>query len=190
MLDFNAIIESEHILLRPISATDFEEMSTLTSNPDMWHYFTADLSKADELHAWIETAIEARKNKTRLAFTAIEKETGHIIGSTSLGSISERDKRIEIGWTWIAPLFRGKRFNRRIKHMLLKHCFETCGYVRVESKTDVLNMAARTALQHTGFTEEGILRSHTQVINNRRRDTIFYSVLAEEWETIKHPDDI
>jgi RimJ/RimL family protein N-acetyltransferase len=36
-----------------------------------------------------------------------------------------------------------------------------------------------------GITEEGILRSHTLMTNGRRRDTIYYSVLQNEWEELK-----
>ena len=66
-----------------------------------------------------------------------------------------------------------------------KYCFEECEAVRVEFKTDVLNLPARKALKKIGIVEEGVLRSHTQMIRNRRRDTIFYSVLASEWDLMK-----
>lgn len=51
---------------------------------------------------------------------------------------------------------------------------------RIECKTDVLNIPARKGLEKSGFTEEGVLRSHTLMTNNRRRDTIYYSILKNE----------
>jgi len=61
---------------------------------------------------------------------------------------------------------------------------------RVEIKTDVLNMAARKAVAKIGMVEEGILRSHTQMIRNRRRDSIFYSLLKSEWEGVKEKNKV
>jgi RimJ/RimL family protein N-acetyltransferase len=56
---------------------------------------------------------------------------------------------------------------------------------RVEVKTDVLNERARRALQAIGMQEEGVLRNHMQMFNNRRRDTIYYSIVKEEWPTVR-----
>jgi len=56
---------------------------------------------------------------------------------------------------------------------------------RVEIKTDALNKYARNAVAKIGMVEEGTLRSHTQLIRNRRRDTIFYGLLSNEWEEVK-----
>jgi RimJ/RimL family protein N-acetyltransferase len=72
-----------------------------------------------------------------------------------------------------------------MKYLMLGYCFETLGFERVEFKTDVLNLPARKALARIGATEEGILRSHTLMINNRRRDTIYFSILKPEWERLK-----
>lgn len=129
------------------------------------------------------------KQKVRLVLTVIDKEKDRLIGSTSLGNISERDKRIEIGWTWISKNYQGKGINSQPKYLLLKYCFEELNYERVEFKTDVLNIPARKALLRIGAIEEGILRSHTIMTNNRRRDTIFYSILKSEWNDVKRKNN-
>ena len=151
----------------------------------MWTYFTNDLSDQTALRTWVETAVQQIKDKKRLAFSIINKRTDSLVGSTSIGNISERDKRVEIGWTWFSRAFHGKGLNDHSKYLLLKYCFEELGCERVEFKTDVLNIPARNALKRIGAIEEGILRSHTLMTNNRRRDTIFYSILSPEWENVK-----
>lgn len=103
------------------------------------------------------------------------------MGSTSFGNYSERDKRIEIGWTWLGKDYQGNGYNVQAKELLLNYCFEVLELERVEAKTDVLNKAARSSLLKSGFTEEGVLRSHTLMTNNRRRDTIYFSVLKSEY---------
>ena len=151
----------------------------------MWIYFTSDLSERSELQNWIDTALSDMKSENRLAFTIIEKTTGNPIGSSSFGNISYRDRRIEIGWTWISREFQGKGVNSLIKYLMLKYAFETIDFERVEIKTDVLNLPARKALLRIGAKEEGVLRSHTLMTHGRRRDTIYYSILRSEWDDVK-----
>lgn len=145
-------------------------------------FFTSDLSKDSELHKWINTAVISMENKERLAFAVLNAKNNHIIGSTSLANFSKRDKRIEIGWTWMTEKFQGAGYNQKVKYLLLEYCFEELQLERVECKTDVLNIAARKGLEKSGFTQEGILRSHTLLANGRRRDSIYYSVLKNEWK--------
>jgi RimJ/RimL family protein N-acetyltransferase len=185
MIDFNLTLQTVKILLRPLISEDYISFEKITTEPDVWTYFTYDLSVKTELKSWVEIAVSDIKNKSRLAFTIMDKITGNAIGSTSFGNISYRDKRIEIGWTWITKDYQGTGVNNQIKYLMLRYAFEESGFERVEFKTDVLNLRARKAFQRIGATEEGILRSHTLMTHNRRRDTIFYGILKSEWEGIK-----
>lgn len=183
MIDLNKTFTTNKVILRPISLNDLAEMYPLTSiDPEMWIYFTADLADKEVLKKWIEAAVN---DKNRLALTVLDVNNNKIIGSTSIGNVSERDKRAEIGWTWMSKDYQGKAYNTHVKLTLLQYLFETCNLVRVEIKTDVLNMPARKAVAKIGMVEEGVLRSHTQLIRNRRRDSIFYGLLRSEWETVK-----
>lgn len=189
MIDFNIVLETEKVRLRPIKKEDMDFFFDLTTDNSMWIYFTSDLSIHNELIKWVESAIEQTLSKKRLAFTVIDKEKNRIIGSTSFMNISDYDKRVEIGSTWIEKDSQGRGINDQMKYLMLKYCFEECDFVRVELKTDVLNIPARKAMTRMGAIEEGILRSHTLMINNRRRDTIYYSVLKSEWDDIKNKNN-
>lgn len=182
MIDFTKILETEQVLLRPVRRDDYNEFIPLTQDKDLWTYFTNDLSDKDVLLAWVETGIKELTLKKRLALSIVDKKTNSVAGSTSIGNISERDKRVEIGWTWLGREYQGKGINDQAKYLLLEYCFEELGCERVEFKTDVLNEPARNALKRIGAVEEGVLRSHTLVTHNRRRDTIYYSILKGEWK--------
>lgn len=182
MIDFDLILQNDNVLLRPLAEEDFEPLAVLTTDPSMWIYFTSDLSDREVLRKWIDDAILQSGNKTRLPFAVIDKKSNKIAGSTSLGNISNHDKRVEIGWTWLGKAFQGTGINDQIKYLMINYCFEKLDFERVEFKTDVLNIPARKALSRIGMTEEGILRSHTLMTHNRRRDTIYYSVLKSEWK--------
>jgi len=185
MINFNIVLENSNILLRPMDLKDAQDFYKVTSEKSLWIYFTSDLSVKSQLMEWVKTALKAREKEERLPFTIINKPTHEIIGSSSFGNISYRDSRIEIGWTWLAKEYQAKGFNQQVKYLMLKYGFETLNMQRIEFKTDVLNTAARKALTKIGCTEEGVLRSHTLMINNRRRDTIYYSILKSEWPGVK-----
>ena len=189
MIDKSLILQTDRVLLRPVEKGDLNEFAGLTTDPSMWVYFTSDLSVSDELEKWVDDAIAQTAEGSRLAFTILDKTSGRIAGSTSLGNISFRDQRIEIGWTWLGKEFQGTGLNGDAKYILLNYCFEFLKFERVEVKTDVLNIPARKALQRIGMTEEGILRSHTLMTHNRRRDTIYYSILKSEWPGLKMGND-
>ncbi|MEM9895714.1 MAG: GNAT family protein [Bacteroidota bacterium] len=182
MIDFNKEIISDKVLLRLLRTEDFGEMRHLTSDASMWYYFPSDLSDDEVLREWIKDAVQDHQQKRALPFTIIDRSNGKIIGSTRLANLSERDLRLEIGWTWIAKGYQGTGINGHVKELLFKYLFEETKVERVELKTDVLHVAAQKAMEKTGLVREGVLRSHTLMTNNRRRDTIYYSILRSEWE--------
>ncbi|HVK96479.1 MAG TPA: GNAT family protein, partial [Flavisolibacter sp.] len=104
---------------------------------------------------------------------------------SAIGNISQYDLRAEIGWSWLGKEFRSSGINRQAKYLMMKHIFEAWNFERVEFKTDVLNERARKGLQKIGGIEEGVLRSHMTMWNNRRRTSIYYSVLKNEWYQLK-----
>ncbi|HET9429677.1 MAG TPA: GNAT family protein, partial [Chitinophagaceae bacterium] len=115
----------------------------------------------------------------------IDKQNNKIAGSSSLGNISLYDLRAEIGWSWLGKDFRSTGINRHAKFAMMRYAFDELGLERVEFKTDVLNERARQGLRNVGGVEEGILRSHMKMWNDRRRTSIYYSVLKVEWPVLK-----
>ena len=177
MLDRDLILESERILLRPLQREDLQALLELTQDPSLWTYFTHDLSTLAGLETWAAGHFSG----DRLQFVVIDKQSGKMLGSTGFGNYCPRDQRIEIGWTWLGKAFQGTGINGQMKSLMLQYAFEVLEMLRVEFKTDVLNLPARQALLRLGATEEGILRSHTLMTQGRRRDTIYYSFLRGEW---------
>lgn len=182
MLDFQKVIHTEKVILRPMKIDDFEEMKSLTTDPKMWYYFTADLSNEVTLKKWIETAISDLKKYKALPFTIIDTRNENIIGTTRIGNISELNKRVEIGWTWISKKYQGTGINRHVKKLLFEYLFKETDTLRIEFKTDILNIPAKKGMEKVGLVKEGVLRSHTLMTNNRRRDTLYYSILKDEWK--------
>ena len=105
---------------------------------------------------------------------------------TSFGNISTKDRRLEIGWTWIDKESQGTGLNKYCKHLMLSHAFEKLIMQRVEFKTDNRNNQSKKAIEKIGGTFEGILRSHTLMLDGYRRDTAYYSILKNEWDRINN----
>jgi len=68
---------------------------------------------------------------------------------------------------------------------MMRYAFDTLGALRVEFKTDALNDRSRAALLGIGASEEGTLRNHMVTYTGRRRHSVYYSVIEEEWPRVK-----
>ena len=178
-------LETQKVLLRPIEERDLKSFHQLAQDEGMWQYFSLNLADEQQLKTWMNMAFHDIQANTRRAFTIIEKSSGNIAGSMSMGNISLHDLRLEIGWSWLGKAFRSTGMNRHSKYAMMKYGFEEMHFERIEFKTDVLNQRARKGLENIGGKEEGILRSHMTMWNNRRRDSVYYSVLKNEWPQIK-----
>ena len=183
--DRSVVLEDEGVLLRPIVAADVDALARVAFDPAIWKFFVTSIQTRDDLQRFVEEAVESTRAGTALAFTVVDKASGTVAGSTRFGNLSARDQRVEVGWTWLGRGFQGTGANTRCKRLLMAYAFEQQNVQRTEFKTDVLNQPARRALLKVGCTEEGVLRSHTLMPGGRRRDTIYYSVLAAEWPDVK-----
>lgn len=134
---------------------------------------------------YVETALEDQRNGSSLPFVTKHIESGKIVGSTRFGNIDARNRKVEIGWTWIDPRWQRTVVNTEAKLLMLTHAFETWNCVRVELKTDALNEKSRKAFLRIGAKEEGILRKHMITDSGRFRDSVFFSIIDEEWEAVK-----
>jgi RimJ/RimL family protein N-acetyltransferase len=55
----------------------------------------------------------------------------------------------------------------------------------VEIKTDILDERSRKAILRLGALEEGVMRRHMVMWGGRVRDSVYYSIIAEEWPVVK-----
>ncbi|MBL7740563.1 MAG: GNAT family N-acetyltransferase [Chitinophagaceae bacterium] len=182
MIPFGLTLETKRAILRPLRVDDYDTFLALAKqDADMWYYFSLNLGDEDQLRRWFEMAFADKAANTRRPFTIIDKQTGKIAGSSSLGNISIYDLRAEIGWSWLGKDFRSTGLNKHAKYAMMRHAFEELHFERIEFKTDEQNTRARKGLENVGGIAEGVLRSHMTMWNNRRRSSIYYSVLKDEW---------
>ena len=179
------ILETDRVILRPISENDFNDLLELAQEQAMWKYFALNLADREHFQKWMDAAFADSFAGTRIPFSIIVKKTGEIAGSMSLMNISYHDLRTEIGSSWLGKDFRGTDINRHAKYAMMRYAFEELNFERVEFKTDVLNERAKQGLRKVGGKEEGVLRSHMTMWHGRRRDSIYFSVIKNEWPSLK-----
>jgi RimJ/RimL family protein N-acetyltransferase len=183
--DLNITLESERALLRPLELDDEQELQEVANDGRLWVYGLQDLSKPGELRRYMMTAIADRQNGTTAVWVIIDKMNNRVAGCTRIADISWKDERGQIGWTWIGRDFQGNGLNREMKFLMLTYGFDVLGLNRIEFKADERNQQSRKALLGIGATCEGVLRQHMKIHTGFIRNTVFYSILRSEWDTVK-----
>lgn len=109
-------------------------------------------------------------------------EHDRLIGMSSFLGIDARRGVLEIGCTYYVPELRGTGFNRRVKDLMLDRAFAS-GFRRIEFRVDQRNARSQAAMAKIGGVREGVLRADRITWNGHVRDTVLFSILAEEWPT-------
>jgi RimJ/RimL family protein N-acetyltransferase len=165
-----------------------EHLSGLTSiglEAELWRWTLNYNQSPADMRNYVELALAAAEDGTEMPFVTVERSSGRVIGSTRFLSIVPHHRRLEIGYTWIAPAWQRTAVNTEAKLLLLTHAFNVLGALRVEFKTDSLNEKSRTALLGIGAKEEGTLRNHMVTDTGRRRHSVYFSVIEEEWPQVR-----
>lgn len=178
-------LEGEFIRLTPLQIEHFESLCEVGLEESLWRLTANVVESKEDLRRYVETALDEQTRKVSLPFFTIDKSQNKIVGSTRFGNIDAKNRKCEIGWTWINPKWQRTFINTEAKLLMLTHAFETWKCVRVELKTDVLNEKSRNAILRIGAKEEGVLRQHMITETGRRRDSVFFSILDSEWEEVK-----
>lgn len=138
----------------------------------------------DETRVLIRDAQELMARGQCVAFAQVSNASGTASGSTRFLDIRPKDRQVEIGSTFLARAYWRTPTNTEAKYLLLWHCFESAGCVRVALKTDGRNTRSQTAIERLGAVREGVLRKHMNV-RGYHRDTVYYSILDTEWPAVK-----
>ena len=176
-------LRGAHVTLEPLHPRHLPDLAIVALDEELWRWTVARVRTPAELDAYVSAALDEQRRGVSLPFALVADV--HAIGSTRYGNVDARNRRVEIGWTWVGRPWQRSAVNTEAKLLLLRHAFETLGCVRVELKTDRLNERSRTAIRRLGAVEEGILRRHMLTESGRWRDTVYYSVLEEEWPAVR-----
>lgn len=178
-------LEGAHVRLEPLAIAHYESLCQVGLEPGIWRWIHTPVYSPGGMEQFIEKALLEHTNGKTLPFVIIEKSSATIVGSTRYYNIDVRHYNLEIGNTWIAPKWQRTAVHTEDLLLLLKHAFEVLGCIRVQFKTDSLNVPSRTALERVGATQEGIFRNHMFLPDGRIRHSIYFSILDSEWPSVK-----
>jgi len=176
-------LKGKFVTLEPLEERHHEGLlQAAASDPDIWRYIPVDPDeKFVSRLPWMVKENEAGR---LITFVVRRHADDAIVGSTSYLAIQPMDARVEIGFTWYVPDAQGGPVNPECKYLLLQNAF-AAHYNRVEFKTDAKNKRSQAALRKLGAKEEGTLRGHMWMPQGYFRDSVYFSVLAEEWPQVK-----
>jgi len=152
---------------------------------DIFRWIPYAMKTREDFEKLIDKAFAEQEGGESVVFATVERCSGRTIGSTRFMNVDRVNKRVEIGSTWIAPAWQRTAVNTEAKYLMLRHAFEVWGCIRVELKTDALNQKSRNAILRIGANEEGSLRRHLVTWTGRVRDTVYFSILDDEWPEVK-----
>ena len=179
------VIEGQHVRLEPLTHAHTESLITAANDGDIWKSDVTVVPSADTINKYIDDALGGLERGNELPFAIASKATGDVVGTTRFYEIMPADRRVTIGYTWLARSAQRTSINTETKLLLLHHAFDYWNCVRVEFITDVLNEPSRAAILRLGANQEGILRSHMIMPSGRVRDSVFFSIIAEEWPEVR-----
>ncbi|HEY2804618.1 MAG TPA: GNAT family protein [Gemmatimonadales bacterium] len=179
-------LDGRIVRLEPLSLDrHFEDLCRVALEPELWKWTLNIVATPAELREYLEIGLAEQAQGKALPFAVVEQSSGRAIGSTRYANIEPLHRRLEIGWTWYGLPYQRTGCNTESKLLLLTHAFEKLGMRRVELKTDALNVKSRAAIQRIGASFEGIFRKHGIAVGGRNRDTAYYSIIDDEWPTVK-----
>ena len=176
-------LHGESVKLIPISMDHLDGLWEAALPDEIWTYMATKVRSKDEMEQMIKAAIKARENGTEYTFSVVDSEN-QIIGSTRFLDILPRHKSAEIGSTWYHPNVWRTSVNTECKFLLLRHAFDNWNLTRVQLKTDSRNIRSQQAIARIGGVKEGVLRKDRVISDGYVRDTVFFSVLCDEWEDV------
>lgn len=178
-------LEGQHTRLEPLTLAHQEALIAAADDGELWNSIVTIVPTRETIAEYIEAALGAQAQGSELPFVIIQKATGRAVGTTRFYYIQPHQRNAAIGYTWVSASAQRTAVNTEAKLLLLTHAFEHWGCVRIEFITDVLNEQSRAAILRLGAKQEGILRNHLIMPNGRVRDSVCFSIIAEEWPEVK-----
>jgi N-acetyltransferase len=176
------VLENRFVRLEPMGPAHREDLRTAcNADPATWTgLYPYSLVGEEFDKGWARLYAKPAAGRMNYAVVA----AGQCMGVSSYLTIDPVNAGLEIGGTYYHPDIRGSAANPASKRLLLAHAFAS-GARRVQFKVDAVNARSRAAVLKLGAVQEGILRQDRVVWTGRVRDTVVFSVLAEEWPAVR-----
>jgi N-acetyltransferase len=178
-------LEGRIVVLEPLEPSHEEGLFAAARHPEIWKWLAPIGDNREFFSAWMAASLAESRAGREGVFATIDRASGQPIGSTRYLNVREAHRGVEIGWTWLTPAMWRTGANVEAKLLMLAHAFERLQCMRVEFKTDARNERSRAALAALPAHYEGSLRKHMLMPGVGVRDSAYYSVIEEEWPSVR-----
>ncbi|WP_406266749.1 GNAT family N-acetyltransferase [Streptomyces sp. NBC_00191] len=180
-------LTGHHVRLEPLTTDHLSDLFAAGGSDDeVWRWQGGPTPHTeDELGHKLRELLKEAEQGRYLPFAVIRRSTGRAVGWTTYMDVDTENERLEIGWTWYGRASWRTAVNTETKLLLLNHAFEELGMGRVQLKTDHMNERSQAAIARLGAQREGVLRRHKQRPDGTWRDSVYFSILADEWPGVK-----
>jgi N-acetyltransferase len=180
------VLAGSVVRIEPLTERHAPDLLTAADDPNIWTYLPAYQPKSlGDMQAWISDALSCAAGGEQIPFAIVMLTNERAVGSTRFLEIRRDARALEIGWTWLATPVQRSAVNTECKLLLLRHAFEALGALRVQFKTDRRNLRSQRAIERLGAVKEGTLRKHRINHDGFVRDSVYYSIVDDEWPTVK-----
>ena len=168
-------------------ARDAKDLFTALDDERVWQHMSLRPTSVEEYVEQVGRALATGRLPwtVRLRRPVNGLPAGSVVGSSSFLEVSVADARLEIGSTAYSPAVWGSAVNPEAKLLLLGQAFDVLRVGRVQLKTDVRNVRSQRAIARLGATYEGTLRRYQRRADGSVRDTVMFSVTAEDWPNVR-----
>ena len=179
-------LQGKYVRLEPMGEQHIPGLTEIGAGQDFWSFMLyGDMKTEADMRNWVLDILEREKKGGDLPFAVIHLASGKVAGATRYLNIMPKDRGLEVGGTWYGKEFQRTAVNTECKYLLLTHAFEVLNTIRVQIKTDSLNLRSQAAIERIGAVKEGVLRNHMILPDGRIRHSVFYSILDTEWAGVK-----
>jgi N-acetyltransferase len=183
-------LEGGGVRLEPLGVEHHDALERVAEDGRLWELWFTSVPEPGGMRAYIAAALKGRDEGHMLPWAVRELSSGAIVGTTRYHDIVAAIDRVEIGWTWYAQSRQRTGLNTTCKRLLLAHAFETLGCKVVGLRTDNFNFRSQRAIEGIGAKRDGIIRHHAARRDGTVRDSVMYSVLAQEWPDVRRHLDL
>jgi N-acetyltransferase len=177
-------LHNEHTRLVPLSRQHVDGLVDAVQDGRLWELWYTAVPKPEGVEREVERRLALQAQGSMLPWTVFDAQ-GRIVGMTTYMHIDATNRRVEIGSTWYAASVQRTALNTACKRLLLGHAFDALDCIAVEFRTHRLNVQSRRAIERLGAQLDGLLRAHQVSPNGTVRDTAVYSIIANEWPTVR-----
>ncbi len=179
------LLEGATVRMEPLSLAHVPALVEIGLVPEIWQWTTVRITNEAEMRGYVQAALAEQARGVSLPFATVLQATGQAIGSTRFGNLTPEHRRVEIGWTWIAPAWQRTAANTEAKLLMLTYAFEALGCIRVELKTHHENFKSQNAMERWGAIREGVFRNHIIQPDGTLRHSVYYRIAVEDWPAVK-----